>query len=204
MRRPTRRAPGMHAYMKSAKPYLGVRVRQVRAIVRAGARSRPPACTAQLVDTVRALWFDAQYREERYAATALLGTPSARRLCTPDLITLHAELIVSGAWWDHVDELAHRVGELLLAYPGDRPGRASLAARVRPVTAACLDHLPARRTAADRSRTTRRRAPDQRLRQRLLFAKGDRLGVARLRPHRTGVGPHVRRAARRTQPAVAA
>jgi 3-methyladenine DNA glycosylase AlkD len=113
------RAPGMQAYMKSPMPYLGVRVPRVRAIVRAAARSRPPESNAELVDTVRALWFDAQYREERYGATALLDVPAARRLQTPDLVDFHAELIVSGAWWDHVDELSHRVGELLLAFPAD-------------------------------------------------------------------------------------
>jgi 3-methyladenine DNA glycosylase AlkD len=110
------RAPGMQAYMKSTMPYLGVRVPQVRAIARAAARIQPPTTATSLVDTVCALWFDAQYREERYAATALLDVPAARLLRTPGLITLHSELIVSGAWWDHVDELSHRVGELLGAF----------------------------------------------------------------------------------------
>jgi len=34
------------------------------------------------------------------------------------LLPLYRKLIVSGAWWDHVDELSHRVGELLVL---DRP-----------------------------------------------------------------------------------
>ena len=29
------------------------------------------------------------------------------------------ELIVTGAWWDYVDELAHRVGDLLLSWPAE-------------------------------------------------------------------------------------
>jgi 3-methyladenine DNA glycosylase AlkD len=41
------------------------------------------------------------------------------------LIDLYRELIVGGAWWDHVDELSHRVGELLTEWP----------TRVRPVVA---------------------------------------------------------------------
>jgi len=34
-----------------------------------------------------------------------------------DLLPLHKEMIVSGAWWDHVDEASHRIGDLLLAHP---------------------------------------------------------------------------------------
>ncbi|HEU5266629.1 MAG TPA: DNA alkylation repair protein [Jatrophihabitans sp.] len=113
------RAPQMQAYMKSAMPCLGVRVPDVRTLVRAAARQRPPASAAALRDTVRALWFAARYREERYAATALLDVPAARRLRVSRFIGLYAELIVSGAWWDHVDEIAHRAGELLLAFPAD-------------------------------------------------------------------------------------
>lgn len=68
-------------------------------------------------------WDGAGFGEERYAAAALLDVPAARPLRHPGLITLHERLIVSGAWWDHVDEISHRVGELLLAFP----------AQVRPV-----------------------------------------------------------------------
>ncbi|HZC71388.1 MAG TPA: DNA alkylation repair protein [Jatrophihabitans sp.] len=119
------RAPGMAAYMKSTMPCLGVRLPQVRGIVRAAARERPPRTTAELRDTVLKLWREAAYREERYAATALLNAPGVRRLREPDLITLYQELIVTGAWWDHVDEVSGRVGELLLEFP----------AQIRPVVA---------------------------------------------------------------------
>lgn len=113
------RAPQMQAYMKSAIPYLGVRVPQVRLIVRGLVRDRPPASLAALRDTVLALWRPARFREERYAATALLAAPSARPLRDPSLLALCAELIVTGAWWDHVDEVSRRVGELLLAFPAE-------------------------------------------------------------------------------------
>jgi 3-methyladenine DNA glycosylase AlkD len=53
------------------------------------------------------------FREERYAVSALLGAPSVRRLRSMRLLVLYQDLIISGAWWDHVDELSHRVGELL-------------------------------------------------------------------------------------------
>jgi 3-methyladenine DNA glycosylase AlkD len=45
----------MQAYMKSATPYLGVRVPVMRALTRAEAKLRPFATTADLIDTVLAL-----------------------------------------------------------------------------------------------------------------------------------------------------
>jgi 3-methyladenine DNA glycosylase AlkD len=111
------RAPQMQAYMKSEMPYRGVPVPRVRAIVRAEAAERPPVTVTGLTATVRALWRPAVYREERYAATALTGLSSSRRLQTLALLPLYQEMIITGAWWDHVDELAHRIGELLRAFP---------------------------------------------------------------------------------------
>jgi 3-methyladenine DNA glycosylase AlkD len=68
---------------------------------------------------VRRLWREADYREERYAAIALLDTPAARRLREPAVLATVAELIVAGAWWDYVDELAHRAGDLLAGWPAE-------------------------------------------------------------------------------------
>jgi 3-methyladenine DNA glycosylase AlkD len=112
-------APGMQAYMKSSMPFLGVRLPAVRTIVRAQERLRPPAGLGQLVATVAKLWEAANYREERYAATALLDTAAARRLLGPPALPQLRTMIVTGAWWDHVDELAHRVGDLLSSYRAD-------------------------------------------------------------------------------------
>lgn len=100
--------------MKSAMPYLGVRVPEVRAIALAAIKTAPPTNTERLATTVRTLWDDAQFREERYAASAILGSPQARAVRTMELLPLYRHLISSGAWWDHVDELSHRVGELLV------------------------------------------------------------------------------------------
>ena len=109
----------MQAYMKSATPFLGVRVPMMRTLTRAEAKLRPFTTSADLIDTVLRLWREAGYREERYAAIALLDTPAARRLRDPAVLQTLRELIVTGAWWDYVDELAHRVGDLLLSWPAE-------------------------------------------------------------------------------------
>jgi 3-methyladenine DNA glycosylase AlkD len=109
------RAPQMRAYLKSELPCLGVPVPSVRAIVKAEARQRPPRSVTALAATAAALWRSATYREERHAATALTGLRLARG--EPVLLPLYQEMITTGAWWDHVDEVAHRICALLLAQP---------------------------------------------------------------------------------------
>ncbi len=111
------RAPQMQAYMKSAMPYLGVPMPGVRHIVRDAVQACPPTSATVLRTAVEGLWDGADFREERYAATALLVTPSGRRLIEASFVRLYERLIVSGAWWDHTDELAHRVGDLLRSDP---------------------------------------------------------------------------------------
>jgi 3-methyladenine DNA glycosylase AlkD len=109
-------APGQQAYMKSSMPFLGVRVPEVRRLTKAAARSRPPAGLDDLEGSVRRLWDEATHREERYAATALTALRLARgRL---ELLDLYEHIAVTGAWWDHVDEVAHRIADLHDARPG--------------------------------------------------------------------------------------
>ena len=98
------RAPQMQAYMKSAMPYLGVRVPRYASSCGRPRETARPRTLGGLAATVRALWYEARYREERYAATGLLNVTAARALRHPRLADLYAELIVSGAWWDHVDD----------------------------------------------------------------------------------------------------
>lgn len=110
-------APGMAAYMKveqnDSLPFLGVRRPAVRTIIRDRAREQPDP--ELLLAAVTTLWDDATAHEERYAAQDLLGLRWARgRL---DLLDLHRHQIVTGAWWDHVDESAHRISDLLAAHP---------------------------------------------------------------------------------------
>lgn len=105
-------AQGMQAYMKSAMPFLGVAAPARAALLRdlrplLGDRATVGAAAEQL-------WDDARAREERYVATAL-----ARRLAPqPHRLPLYRHWIVTGAWWDHVDEIAARlVGPALRADP---------------------------------------------------------------------------------------
>ena len=109
------RAPGMQAYMKSAQPFLGVRLPEVRRLAVALARDDPPSSVAELREAVEALWRGATHREERYAAVALTGLPTARD--SLDLLPFYDEVITTGAWWDHVDGVAPRVRDLLLSHP---------------------------------------------------------------------------------------
>lgn len=110
------RAAGQQRYMKSAMPFRGVRLPQVRSLV--GEVLADPAyripSRAQWEAAVRTLWDEAAYREEWYAATILIGHRLYRDWQDAATLALHADLIVSGAWWDVVDELAaHHVGEIL-------------------------------------------------------------------------------------------
>jgi 3-methyladenine DNA glycosylase AlkD len=108
------RAAGAQAYMKSQMPSLGVRVPEVRRIVKAAAAAYPPRNLADLQATVLALWRSANCREERYAAIELTGLKLAAGELS--MLALYEEIIRTGAWWDLVDGVAHRLGGLLRAH----------------------------------------------------------------------------------------
>jgi 3-methyladenine DNA glycosylase AlkD len=108
------RAAGAQAYLKSEMPSLGVGVPQVRRIVKAAAAGLPPATIDELKATVLQLWRGATWREERYAAIDLTGLRLAAG--QPGMLAVYEEIIRSGAWWDLVDGVAHRLGGLLQAH----------------------------------------------------------------------------------------
>lgn len=121
------KAPGMRAYMKSEMPYLGVPIPKLRAVCRVVFAAHPLASFEEWRDTALTLWRDAQCREERYAAIALTGDRRYGGYQQLDALLIYEEMIVSGAWWDYVDELAtHRVGPLLARFPA--PMRATMLA----------------------------------------------------------------------------
>jgi 3-methyladenine DNA glycosylase AlkD len=115
------RAPAMQAYMKSAMPFHGVPTPQRRAITLALWREHAPADAATWRAQVAELWDGAARREERYAALDWCRLAQRRaRGAFHDLaaLPLFERMIVEGAWWDLVDELAgHQLGALLRAQP---------------------------------------------------------------------------------------
>jgi 3-methyladenine DNA glycosylase AlkD len=108
------KAEGMRAYMKSAMPFLGVQKPGREEIARAVFAAHPLEGFDEWRDTVLLLWREATYREERYLAIRLARDRRYREHRTMAALPLYEELIVTGAWWDFVDEVAVRlVGELL-------------------------------------------------------------------------------------------
>jgi len=109
------KAEGMRAYMKSAMPFLGVQKPGREEIARAVFAAHPLAGFDEWRDAVLLLWREATYREERYLAIRLARDRRYREHRTMAALPLYEELIVTGAWWDFVDEVAVRlVGDLPL------------------------------------------------------------------------------------------
>jgi 3-methyladenine DNA glycosylase AlkD len=105
------KAPDMQAYMKSSMPFLGVQKPARAALAR---EVFVPLAFEAWQETVLTLWREARYREERYMAIALAGDRRYREHRTMAALPLFDELIVTGAWWDFVDEVAAgMLGELL-------------------------------------------------------------------------------------------
>jgi 3-methyladenine DNA glycosylase AlkD len=102
------RAAGQQAYMKSAMPFLGVRVPEARLVARRAAAGITDA--ASLRATALELWETAAYREERYAAMALVALRPLRG--DPEVVAVVEHMVRTGRWWDFTDELAHRLADL--------------------------------------------------------------------------------------------
>ncbi|WP_214413048.1 DNA alkylation repair protein [Sphaerisporangium fuscum] len=112
------KAPAMQAYMKSTMPFLGVQAVPRRAAVKRVLAERRIDAAPEWRRAVLAVWRDAEYREERYAAMELAAHRYYREFQTLYTVPMYEEMIVTGAWWDYVDDLAiNRVGGLLRAFP---------------------------------------------------------------------------------------
>jgi 3-methyladenine DNA glycosylase AlkD len=113
------RAVAQQAYMKSSMPYRGLTSPELKALLRP-ILADPAYRIAERDDweaAVRDLWDGATHREERDAATALTGHRAYVAWQDPAVVPLYRHLIVTGAWWDHVDELAsNRIGPILLSH----------------------------------------------------------------------------------------
>ncbi|WP_433439440.1 DNA alkylation repair protein [Nonomuraea sp. CA-141351] len=112
------KAETMRAYMKSSMPFLGVQAVARRAALRRVFSEHRLDSAPEWRRAVLGLWREAEYREERYAAVELSGHHLYRDFQTLYTVPMYEEMIVTGAWWDLVDELAtHRIGGLLAAFP---------------------------------------------------------------------------------------
>lgn len=111
------RAAAQQRYMRSSLPFHGLAVPTVRALVRGVTRELPRPGYAEWHSAVRTLWDTAELREERYAALGVARSVPAHARAEQSL-PLYRHLVVTGAWWDLVDETAaHLVGAVLRAHP---------------------------------------------------------------------------------------
>ncbi|TMF64211.1 MAG: DNA alkylation repair protein [Chloroflexi bacterium] len=111
-----KKAVGMQAYMKSTMPYYGLNLLAVRRVSRQVFGDMEMGCL-EWRETLLELWRGARHREERYAAMFLLTMKRHRDCVRPGLMPMLEEMVVTGAWWDHVDELAMVIGDLLQHHP---------------------------------------------------------------------------------------
>lgn len=112
------RAVGQQRYMKSAMAYRGIRAPEVARLCRRVFAAHLLPDRVSWETAVRTLWDEAELREERYAAIALTGYRAYASYQDPDTLPLYEHLIVSGAWWDYVDDVAiRRVGPILRTHP---------------------------------------------------------------------------------------
>lgn len=109
------KAEPMALYMKSDMPFYGVMSKDRRTVTRQLVVEYPARDHAGYARNVRSLWSGA-FREDRYLA---IGYARSRpRFVTISSLPLFRTMIVQGAWWDFVDEIAsHLVGSVLIAQP---------------------------------------------------------------------------------------
>ena len=103
------KAAQQQRYMKSELPYRGYTSPELKALLRPVLASYEPVDRVTWEGAVRALWDGATHREERYAALALARHRRARSWLDPESVPLLRHLVVTGAWWDLVDETAQHL-----------------------------------------------------------------------------------------------
>lgn len=108
------KAVAMAAYMKTEMPFYGVQKPARAEILRRVAAELAPTTEDEYRKGIEALW-DLAHREEKYLAIAYARR--FHRYITRAQLDLHERMIVEGAWWDFVDDIAaNLVGALLLDY----------------------------------------------------------------------------------------
>ena len=96
---------------------------QRRKLVHDALRAHPLGSREHWLAAIKDLWRHAAFREERYAAQDVTGAPQFRDFRTLETLPLYEEMVVSGAWWDLVDDVATRkLRELVDNYPREIAG----------------------------------------------------------------------------------
>lgn len=100
------RALAMAAYLKTDEPMFGVRRPDLKLIVKDLVATARPETVEDYTATVTALW-EQPHREERYVAIGFAR--ACDEFVDAGSVDLYARMIVEGAWWDLVDEIAIRL-----------------------------------------------------------------------------------------------
>lgn len=109
------KAEGMQAYMKTDMPFYGVQKPGRKPILKELVSRYPPETRGDYEELVLGLW-ELPHREEKYLAQGV--AIAHKEYITPDSLPLYKRMIVEGAWWDLVDEVAtHMIRPLVIGYP---------------------------------------------------------------------------------------
>jgi 3-methyladenine DNA glycosylase AlkD len=109
------KASGMQAYMRTDMPFYGVQKAGRTPILRELVQRFQPKAAGEYRELVVGLW-NLEHREEKYIA--LGAARHFKAFIRPEQIDLYRALIVEGAWWDLVDEVAtHLIRALVVEFP---------------------------------------------------------------------------------------
>ena len=109
------KAPDMQAYMKTDMLFYGVQKPARTKILRDLVHRFPPPDRAGYEALVMALW-QLPHREEKYLALGVAR--HFHEYVVAEELPLYKGLIVEGAWWDFVDEVAtHLICDLVVGHP---------------------------------------------------------------------------------------
>jgi 3-methyladenine DNA glycosylase AlkD len=111
------KAPQMQAYMKTYMPFYGVQKAGRTRILRQFVRLFVPDSRAEYEVLVRGLW-SLPHREEKYLSLGVAR--HFEDFVVPGSLGLYTDLIVEGAWWDLVDEVATKlIRSLVMEHPNE-------------------------------------------------------------------------------------
>lgn len=110
-------AVSMQAYMKSEIPFYGIKSANYKKLCLEAFKKCPVSDFHEFTTAAEQLW-NGTFREYKYAAIAFLR--KYRKYHIIELLPLLEMMIITGAWWDFVDEIsAHLIGTLLHKYPDE-------------------------------------------------------------------------------------